>query len=137
MFKYMTLEKLVPVSAAIEIICPGLATRLSIPCPSIPCPGDERCQLFQDSSSSVIMYVIHLNDSHQWTRERIADWLETIDVDMSITTKPKEQVYAEAGAASEAIKTKYLLSDGNFDTVVNEYNKIKKILGKWQLNKAN
>ncbi len=26
--------------------------------------------------------IINLNDSHQWTREQIADWLETLDVDL-------------------------------------------------------
>lgn len=28
--------------------------------------------------------VIHLNDSHKWTREDIADWLETLDHDLRI-----------------------------------------------------
>lgn len=26
--------------------------------------------------------VVNLNDTHRWTRERIADWLETLDVDL-------------------------------------------------------
>jgi hypothetical protein len=26
--------------------------------------------------------VIHLNDSHEWTRARIADWLDTLDLDL-------------------------------------------------------
>lgn len=36
--------------------------------------------------------IIHLNDTHQWTREGIADWLEqvavTYDLDLSIRTEP-------------------------------------------------
>lgn len=27
--------------------------------------------------------VAHLNDRHQWTREEIADWLDTLDLDLS------------------------------------------------------
>ena len=26
--------------------------------------------------------IIHLNDQHEWSRERIADWLESLDVDL-------------------------------------------------------
>jgi hypothetical protein len=35
----------------------------------------------------------HLNDSHKWSRERIADWLETLDVDLAFPVPsevPKE-----------------------------------------------
>lgn len=27
--------------------------------------------------------IIHLNDSHEWTREQIADWLDTLDLDLA------------------------------------------------------
>lgn len=32
--------------------------------------------------------IIHLNDDHDWPRERVADWLETLDIDLSF--KPTE-----------------------------------------------
>lgn len=32
---------------------------------------------------SVRDVIINLNDSHRWSREAIADWLETLDVDLS------------------------------------------------------
>lgn len=32
--------------------------------------------------------VTHLNDLHRWSRERIADWLETLDVDLTFPTAP-------------------------------------------------
>lgn len=41
------------------------------------CPGLE-CPL-EDSLYGLIM---HLNDTHKWTREAIADWLETLDADL-------------------------------------------------------
>lgn len=30
----------------------------------------------------LIHIIIHLNDNHKWTRDRIADWLETLDIDL-------------------------------------------------------
>lgn len=32
---------------------------------------------------TVLWLVIHLNDRHRWSREDIADWLETLDMDLS------------------------------------------------------
>jgi hypothetical protein len=42
-----------------------------------PCPVPN-CEDYKDNSLTTI--VGHLNDDHEWTRERIADWLETIEV---------------------------------------------------------
>ena len=40
---------------------------------------------------SVLNLVQHLNDhSHQWSREKIADWLETLDVDLSFPAEAPE-----------------------------------------------
>lgn len=57
----------------------------------VPCPGgevwgypvqdeekDEGCG-WEDSVWSMIP---HLNDDHKWSRERIADWLDTLDIDL-------------------------------------------------------
>lgn len=33
--------------------------------------------------SSLYQLIQHLNDKHEWTREKIADWLETLDVDLT------------------------------------------------------
>ena len=41
-----------------------------------PCP---HCEL----KVSLERVVIHLNDSAQWSRERVADWLDTLDLDLS------------------------------------------------------
>lgn len=35
--------------------------------------------------------IINLNDSHRWTREQIADWLETLDHDLTIRTESREE----------------------------------------------
>lgn len=35
--------------------------------------------------------IISLNDSSKWTREQIADWLETLDIDISFKVKTNEQ----------------------------------------------
>ena len=35
--------------------------------------------------------IINLNDSHHWTRERIADWVETLDIDTRFTIKENHE----------------------------------------------
>lgn len=38
------------------------------------------CDCFSDEYTEELMYVvIHLNDTHRWTREQIADWLDSVD----------------------------------------------------------
>lgn len=37
------------------------------------CPADDQC-----GSDNVLSVVMHLNDAHEWKREQIADWLETL-----------------------------------------------------------
>lgn len=33
--------------------------------------------------------IMHLNDRDQWTREEIADWLDTFDLDLSFSPKQR------------------------------------------------
>jgi len=49
---------------------PALATR-------VQCP---HCDTW---SGAIDQTVIHLNDSAKWTREQVADWLDSLDVDLS------------------------------------------------------
>lgn len=60
------------VSFSLREICPGLP-RLCATCPDCA-QGPYRGELV----------VIHLNDYHHWTREKIADWLDTLDVDLTL-----------------------------------------------------
>lgn len=56
------------------------------------CP--EGCAAPYHKDSPLRITIIHLNDHHKWTRERIADWLETLDHDL--TFKTPEEVNADA-----------------------------------------
>lgn len=52
------------------------------------CP-DGKCAEHEHSnepplSSLLLDMILHLNDDHHWTREEIADWLDTLDVDLTI-----------------------------------------------------
>jgi len=54
----------------------------------VPCPvkghlGGADCS----HSNDVMRIVVHLNDNHRWTREQVADWLETLDVDLSFPSE--------------------------------------------------
>lgn len=52
--------------------------------------------------------IMHLNDRHRWTREEIADWLETLDVDLRFKT-PEQK--AEEKKRKELDEAKALLVD--------------------------
>lgn len=47
---------------------------------SVPCPKGCRPGFHEGNIASLI---VHLNDDHKWSREQIADWLDTLDVDLS------------------------------------------------------
>jgi hypothetical protein len=68
-------------------LIPGFA-KMKQPCPTPneTCAPYEPPGFLQDT-------IIHLNDIHKWSRERIADWLETLDHDL--TLKTPEEVQAE------------------------------------------
>jgi len=56
-------------------------------CPSRG-PNDEMCS--PSGYLNLYRMIQHLNDEHQWTREKIADWLETLDVDLTFKMPDKE-----------------------------------------------
>lgn len=60
-------------------VFPQLRDRLAS-CPKQDCPYSFR---------PLVSIIPHLNDAHQWTREQIADWLETLDVDLTIQPTSK------------------------------------------------
>lgn len=49
---------------------PGATARVKYPC---------KCAAFLHEANNIRRVIIHLNDSCNWSRERIADWLEEID----------------------------------------------------------
>jgi hypothetical protein len=48
------------------------------------CPVEEDCA---HKNRSLMNLIQHLNDTHKWTREAIADWLESLDEDLSFGEK--------------------------------------------------
>lgn len=40
---------------------------------------DVECPIDADAHGALVCIVVHLNDDHHWTREQIADWVETIE----------------------------------------------------------
>lgn len=75
--------------ADLTAICPGLS-KISRNCPECDYP-----------SMSLTNIVPHLNDSHEWPREKIADWLDVIsmdnpDMDLTIVLKEDDNARADA-----------------------------------------
>lgn len=68
----------------LKAVLPGLGELAKHP----PTP-DQYCFSGSLNAIPVADLIIHLNDNHKWTREQIADWLETLDVDLRFPT-PKE-----------------------------------------------
>lgn len=63
-----------------------------------PCPYEDcKSKTHRHDWNPLRNTIIHLNDWHKWPRERIADWLETLDHDL--TFKTPEEVNADAGHA--------------------------------------
>lgn len=60
--------------ALVEQLCPAM-TEHTAACPQ------EGCTRPPDTLPGLVM---HLNDSHAWAREEIADWLDSLDVDLTI-----------------------------------------------------
>lgn len=47
---------------------------LILGCRGVACPVDGCTGDFEEADA-----IVHLNDKHRWTRERIADWVQTIE----------------------------------------------------------
>lgn len=88
-------------------LVPDAATTVPHPCTCGEVPSNMLWQLVQ-----------HLNDTHHpdrgmgvagdaWSRERIADWLDTLDLDLSVDAAKAEEVKARREAA---IKTRLISS---------------------------
>lgn len=73
-------------------ICPGLGNSTHFKCPG------RRCKQF----FSIPGAVMHLNDYHRWNYGRIADWLETLDVDLTLKKEEKKDAPAIPNATPEA-----------------------------------
>lgn len=74
------IKKKVAVNTADVSLLPGIKERVTHP---RPFPDDViiDCKSFPQGGT-IRDVIIHLNDIHRWTREQIADWLETLDVDL-------------------------------------------------------
>lgn len=60
---------------------PGLKTRIKS-CPYRSTKWSGQC--FQANNSTLADMILHLNDNHKYPREKIAEWLDTLDIDLSV-----------------------------------------------------
>lgn len=91
-----------PVVTALAELVPAIRTHVA------ECPDD--CETMK---APLAWLVVHLNDQHRWTRESIADWLDSLDIDLTI--QPRGLPNADAGPsetdrAREAILAAYGLT---------------------------
>lgn len=55
-----------------------------------------KCPVCLDHTASILNLIPHINDTHKWSREAIADWLDTLDINLTIRPHDKEEVTADA-----------------------------------------
>jgi hypothetical protein len=72
--------------------------------PEVSCPD---CLQIYESEWALVSLIVHLNDTHLWTRERIADWVETVEAQQPAAGGSHGQVHAveaahEARSAADA-----------------------------------
>lgn len=56
---------------------------------AVPALGNHKTRCPHDGceyQTSIFNLVILLNDTHEWSRQEIADWLETLDADLTFPT---------------------------------------------------
>ena len=96
--------------ADLKRLCPGLGSRLpeGYHCPQVGCENEPRPR---DGPLNVLVLIIHLNDTHHWSREKIADYLEILDVDLNLITKEQADAAAEAEATAAAIRSANVVPD--------------------------
>lgn len=73
------LELLIP-DAKTQVACPGYSD-LEDPRETYDNPNKSWCAT--PHTKPVLEMVVHLNDTLKWSREEIADWLDTLDLDLS------------------------------------------------------
>lgn len=73
-----------PVVDGLSKLVPSIATEL-VACPA--CIGVE---------APIATVIPHINDTHRWTREQIADWLETLNIDLTIRPQDKTEEIPDA-----------------------------------------
>lgn len=76
----------------------GLIERFSELLQHVHCPG---CAALEDQ---LIVTIFHLNDSHRWTREKIADFVETVERSLEDAAVGREdkRVASEIGSLTRA-----------------------------------
>jgi hypothetical protein len=71
-------KKIDKVKTELRAACPALAYNPIVPHPVVVRPAGQG-----DKRLSVV--IMELNDIYLWSREKIADWLDTLDVNLTIT----------------------------------------------------
>lgn len=56
-------------------------TEVKLTCPVETCP---QSQANESTHRALQFIIVHVNDTHKWSGDQIADWLETLDVDLTI-----------------------------------------------------
>lgn len=82
------------ISGTLDSLVPMLGTASAV-CPAKGCERAKPKKLKET--------IIHLNDHHHWTRESIADWLDTLDIDLTVQRKEPDANHPIRGAKFDQV----------------------------------
>ncbi len=105
-------------------ICPGLAT-IARACP-------DKCVEYGSEALPLSHLIQHINDRHEWSREKIAEWLDIIALDdptVDLTIKPKEKQRAQPSIGPSSEEVAKLYGELTFDAGNISGELLKGILG--------
>lgn len=63
----------------LDVACPALSTQVEYPREIV-----EQDEDYRDKATALRYVIMDLNDLFKWPRERIADWLESLDLDITV-----------------------------------------------------
>lgn len=72
------------VSPAFSPVGRGVEKELAKAIPGFEAMRVDKCPVCDTSDMRLAGAIVHLNDCHKWAREAIADWLETLDLDLTL-----------------------------------------------------
>lgn len=79
---------------------PVLQTVIYVECPEAQCPRPPVSQFSRQALHTAHSWILHLNDEHRWSREDIADWLDTLDLDLRVARPDPSRFQKNLGTLS-------------------------------------
>lgn len=106
-----------PVVDALAQIVPAIRT------------ATAECPECHSAHQPLALVIVHLNDQHKWPREKIADWLDLLDIDLTIQPKESHAIDRPSQEKARYLEKAALDIYGAYGLISNKPVDIASILG--------